>query len=42
MRSGRIRLWIAGLVAFLMGFPFSEKLFAADSSLRFLDPSELS
>jgi len=28
MRLSRIRLWIAGLVAFLMGFPLSERVLA--------------
>ncbi len=28
MRFTRIRLWIAGLVAFLFGFPLSERAFA--------------
>ena len=26
MRFSRMRLWVAGVVAFLMGFPFSEKV----------------
>ena len=42
MRSRRIRLWIAGLVAFLMGFPFSEKVFAYHDIVGLLDPSDLS
>lgn len=28
MRFSRVRLWIAGFVAFLMGFPLSEKALA--------------
>ena len=28
MRFSRIRLWIAGLVAFLLGFPLSDKVLA--------------
>ena len=28
MRLTRIRLWIAGLVAFMLGFPLSEKAMA--------------
>lgn len=28
MRISRTRLWAAGLVAFLLGFPFTEKVFA--------------
>ena len=28
MRFSRVRLWIAGFVAFLLGFPLSEKVFA--------------
>lgn len=33
MRFSRIRLWIAGLVAFLMGFPLSEKVLAGGSDI---------
>jgi len=38
MRFDRIRLWAAGLVAFLLGFPLSDKVLASagdiiDSSL---------
>ena len=33
MRFGRMRLWAAGLVAFLMGFPFSGKAFGATSDI---------
>jgi hypothetical protein len=29
MRFGRIRLWIAGMVAFLLGFPLSDKVLAS-------------
>lgn len=28
MRFKRIRLWVAGLVAFLLGFPLSDKVLA--------------
>ncbi len=43
MRSSRFRVWTAGLVAFLMGFPFSEKVFAYhDDILDLIDPSNLS
>lgn len=33
MRLSRVRFWAAGLVAFLLGFPFSEKVFARTSDL---------
>ena len=29
MKLNRIKLWIAGAVAFLLGFPLSEKAFAS-------------
>lgn len=28
MRFGRVRLWVAGFVAFLFGFPLTEKALA--------------
>ncbi len=31
MKFGRIRLWMAGLVAFAMGFPLSEEAMAGDT-----------
>jgi hypothetical protein len=31
MRFSKIRLWAAGLVAFLFGFPLTEKVLAASS-----------
>ena len=37
MRFARIRLWIAGLVAFLLGFPLSQKALAG--ALDILDSS---
>jgi len=33
MRFNRVRLWAAGLVAFLMGFPFSEKALAQTTDI---------
>ncbi len=33
MRFGRVRLWAAGLVAFLVGFPLSEKALAGVSDV---------
>ena len=33
MRITRIRLWAAGLVAFLLGFPMTEKVIAGTSDI---------
>ena len=37
MRFSRVRLWIAGLVAFLLGFPLSKKALAG--SFDYFDSS---
>jgi len=41
MRFGRIRFWVAGLVAFLLGFPFAEQASAQSTNVTDIIDSSL-